>query len=843
MARRDAPALPVEERREAILQALAAGRSLVLSAETGSGKTTAVPRMLLEAQVARGRIVVLQPRRLATRAAARRVAETMGEEVGGRVGFRTRHESRDGRQTQLLFVTDGLFARMAQDDPTLGGIGLVMVDEFHERSLSSDLAVGFVRHLQATSRPDLRLVLASATIDTMAIATELGAAVVSSTGRLHPVVLEYQPPPREDEPLWRHAARVAASAARRGEAGDILVFLPGKGEIDRCIATLRADPAITEAGCTVLPLHGSLSGAEQDEAIREGPGRRIVVATNVAETSLTIPGVTLVIDSGHVRMHRYDPHRGLNALRLEPASQASAAQRAGRAGRVRPGRCIRLWSERAHARREAATPPEVERVDLAECVLLLASLGWRDAASFPWVSPPPPERLASARRVLRSLDAIDDAGAITPLGGELAQVPAHPRLARFLHGAHALGVAGRASLWAAIVAERDPAERVRREALAEMLHHGDPLGDLSARERLVEAASRGAAVPEGTDRGACADIARAAALLARAVRRAASDDPWPTAEPEHRRLVRALLPAFPDRIGWRQDAHRPQVSLEGLRAAELRPDSLASAAGPLIALDVGDRTDGRRTVATLGLAEGVPEELLRACCASRFSLHAGLAWDAERQLVVHSEQELFDGTPFRERLRDVREGDVPAEASAILAEQVLAGTVRLERWDERVDGWIARVTCVAGWFPERRLATYTDEERTVLLRELCDGAFRASQVRDREVLELVQSALSWDDREFVARMAPAEVPLPSGRRLRITYEPGQPPRGRGRIQDFYGLDETPRVAGGRVPVLLELTGPNQRPLQVTADLGNFWRVLYPQLRPELKRRYPKHEWR
>ncbi len=836
------PLLPVEALRDAILDSLRAGQSLILSAETGSGKTTAVPRMLLESSIVPGSIVVLQPRRIATRAAARRVAAMLGEPVGGRVGFRTRHERSESRETRLLFVTDGLFVRMIQDDPGLRGIGIVMVDEFHERSLSSDLAVGLVRHLQSTSRPDLKLVLASATIDAEGLAGGMGARVVESPGRLHAVDISYEPPARDDEPSWRVAARTAATALRSGERGDILIFLPGKGEIDRCVESLRGEAIVNDRGARILPLHGSLPPAEQDEAIQEGGVQRIVVATNVAETSLTIPGVTLVVDSGLARVHRFDPRRGLNTLRLEPISQASAAQRSGRAGRVRAGRCVRLWSERAHGRRAPFEAPEVERVELAEARLLLAAFGWNEVDSFPWVTAPPVERLADAESSLRVTGAIDASGAITDLGRQLAPIPAHPRLARFLLAAHAVAVASRAATWAAIVGERDPAERVDREELARCLGHDDPLGDLVARERLVERVAAGERVA-GVDRGAVREIELAARQLARAVRESANDDPWPTKEDEHSRLMRALVAAFPDRVGWRIDPLRPHVAMAGVRACELSPRSLITGTGPLLALDIGDRADGRRTVSTLGLAEPLPEPLLRQVLPGRFTVRRELRWDPARQVVVDVQDERFDETVVASKARDVTSARESPGADGVLADEILAGRVKLNRWDEGVDRWLARVRSVAAWFPERSITRFDDTELAVLLRELCDGAVRAAEVRDREVLPIFQGALGWEEQQFVEKMAPAEVGLPSGRRLRLTYEPGQPPRGRGRIQDFFGLTETPRVAGGREAVLLELTGPNMRPLQVTSDLGNFWRVLYPQIRPELKRRYPRHDWR
>ncbi|MDA0802927.1 MAG: ATP-dependent helicase HrpB [Planctomycetota bacterium] len=838
------PSLPIEAHRDAILSALRDGTTLLLSAETGSGKTTVVPRMLLEQPVVPGKVIVLQPRRIATRAAARRVAEVLGEPIGRRVGFVTRHERCESRETRLLFVTDGLFLRMVQSDPTLRGVGVVMVDEFHERSLATDLAVGLVRALQASDRRDLRLVVASATLDARTLATTLGAADVTIPGRLHPVELSYQPPPRDDEPAWRHASRVAAAAVQQGEAGDILVFLPGKGEIDRCVSALRDERAVQDRSIQVVPLHGSLPAAAQDDAIREGATPRIVVATNVAETSLTIPGVTLVIDSGLVRIHRFDPRRGLNTLRVEPTSQASATQRAGRAGRVRPGRCIRLWSERSHARRAAFEAPEVERVELAESRLLLASLGWRDPDTFPWVTPPPTDRLEAAGKSLSLIGALDADGSVTALGSQLASIPVHPRLGRFMLEGHAMAVGRRAATWAAIVSERDPAERMDREQLAQGPSGDDPMGDIVARERLVECCGAGdGPSPHGADRGACREIEQAARQILRAARDVADADPWPTDVSEHDRLVRALLTAFPDRVGWRLDALRPSVAMEGVRACELSPQSLHTGTGPLLALDIGDRTDGRRTLAVLGLVEPVPEALLRECLPSRFTRVAAMKWDPTRQVVVEAQDERFDGTIITSRTRDVVDPLQSPGASGVLADEIIAKRVRLHRWDDSVDRWLARARTVSAWFPDRRIPLYDDEELGVLLRDLCEGAVRASEVRDREVLPVLQGALSWDDLQFIERMAPHELPLPSGRRLRIDYTPGQAPRARSRIQDFFGLTETPRVGGGRIPVLLELTGPNLRPLQVTGDLANFWRVLYPEIRPELSRRYPKHDWR
>ena len=831
--------LPIEAHRGAILEALASGSSLVLSAETGSGKTTHVPRMLLESAAISGRILVLQPRRVATRAATKFVASRLGEKLGDRVGYRTRLDRQESRATRVLYITDGIFMRMVQSDSLLRGIGVVMVDEYHERTLASDLAVGLVRHLQQSSRPDLKLIVASATIDAESMAITLGASVLRCSGRLFPVAVQYDDGAREGEPSWKRAARGAMTAVNSQKSGDVLIFLPGKGEIERCAEVLRADATVTALGIEVLPLHGALSPDQQDRAIEASNQRRIVVATNVAETSLTIPGVTTVIDAGLLRVHRFDPRRGLNTLRLEEHSRASADQRAGRAGRVRPGVCIRLWSERAHARRAAHEQPEVSRVELAECVLQLAALGWRDAAAFPWMTMPPADRLADAKRILRLVDAIDETSTLTDDGRRMSAIPTHPRMARVLLNAAESAMLKRASMWAAIIGERDPAERVDRETLANLLGPDDSLGDLVARERLVEAV-QGGRVVQGADRGACHEIDQVAKQLERATREAVDADPWPTDHPPHDQLVRCLIAGFPDRVGWRPDANRPHVAMRDLRACEISADSLVLHKGAVIALETGDRGDGRRALATLSLVEHVSDSVLRSELAHRIQTTHEHRWDAQHQAVMDVEEEHFDGAVMSSVARPSKDGP---SAGALIADLIVDGTLHLERWDESIERWLARVRTVAQWFPERNLPTFTSDDLRIVLRDLCADATRWSQVRERLVLPVLEEAISWEDRRFVDVTAPSEITLPSGRQLRITYEPGQPPRARGRIQDFYGLAETPRVAGGREAVLLELTGPNMRPLQVTSDLGNFWKVLYPQIRPELKRRYPKHDWR
>ncbi|MBI1373258.1 MAG: ATP-dependent helicase HrpB [Phycisphaera sp.] len=848
--------LPVNTIAEDIVAHLREGNRLVLTAPTGSGKTTQVPQIVHRAgdAITDKQIVVLQPRRLATRMVARRVAHELKCDVGGLVGYQTRHESHVSRDTRIRFMTEGLFLRLMQSDPTLRYVGCVILDEFHERNLDADVSLALLRQLQDARRPDLRVVVMSATLDAEAVAAYLDCESLHAEGRAYPVDVTYLKK-LPSKPVWDLAGEALDGFLNAGRDGDVLVFMPRVFEINRTIRACQAVVSRSGETIDVLPLHGSLPPAEQDRAVGPSKRRKVIVATNVAETSITIDGVTCVIDSGEVQMARYDPDRALNLLRVEPCSRASADQRAGRAGRTAPGVCLRLWTETDHARRDAQTPPEVRRVELAEAVLRLKTMGVADVRGFGWLDRPDDADVDHAIALLRELGAIDGGeeasgadGALTTLGRRMARFPAHPRLARMLLDAADAGCLGRAITWAALIAERDIATRGGAAKLRRFIEPDEPLSDVAVRERALNAArdarfDRHACESIGLHGQTCREVDRAVKQFERLARdmdlplggRRAAQATGMTAA-----LLRCVLAAYGDHVAVRLDAQRPHCAMPGRKRVVLDDATVVTEPGPLVALDVREvgRGDGRETV--LGLASAVTVDTLIDLHPQRVSQRKRAVWDAERLAVEQADETLYDGVVIDCTQRPDAD---PAVAAEMLVERITSGELRLERWDDGVEQWLARVRCVAAWFPERGLITYSDDDLRVILHELVDGATRWSQVRDRPVLDALRNALSWDDTQFVEKNAPTRLDLPSGYKMPVTYEAGAPPKGRAKIQQLYGLTDTPRVAAGRVAVTLEILAPNYRPVQVTTDLASFWANMYPELKKELKRRYPKHEWR
>jgi ATP-dependent helicase HrpB len=841
LARTDS--LPINAFAQEIIQRISRDRTLVLVAETGSGKTTQVPQILLKSGIAgEGRIVVLQPRRLAARAVARRVAFEMGVREGGLVGYRTRYERVESAETKILFMTDGLFVRLAQGTQDLKGISVVVLDEFHERGISTDLAAGMVRRLQSQRRPDLRVAIMSATLDAARLGEVFGVEPLSVPGRMHPVDIRFLGDVRANEDVIDRAVNAIVDAAGNLQ-GDGLVFMPGRNEIQRTIEALRS--RLPSGAFDVMALHGGQSPEEQDRALNPSDRRKIVVATNVAETSLTIPGIRFVVDSGLARVHRFDPLRDLNALKLEPISQASARQRAGRAGRTAPGVCLRLWSEATQNRRAEFDAPEVHRIDLSEALLGLSVVGENDPLKFPWIDSPDSSALDRALRVLVGCGAMDTQGRLTLNGRAMAQIPAHPRLARALLEGARRGCAQRAGLWAAFLSERDPFDRENSESMRRHLETDDRPSDVIARERIFLTWHGGKANRMSIDSDAAREVARAADHLSSAALRAAGNLTQGSrgaqaGNSSDEAIAESFMLGFPDRIAWRLDRHRPHASMAQRRKVSIDKRSLHEGAGPLLAFEVRQSGGGDTTETTLSMTVALERAWLESTLPHRFANRVEERWEASSQSVEEIEEQLFDDTVIE---RTVRPSRNLAVASEIIAVRMMEDGLRPDEWEEQIVPWIARTRWVASTFPQRDLLTYSDDDLRILFAEIAAGASRWSQVRGRSCLATVLSALSYEDQTFVQQMAPADIRLPSGYKMKLIYENGQPPRGSAKIQDFYGLDQTPSVAGGRIAVRLEILGPNRRPLQTTADLAGFWRVLYPEIRNELRRRYPRHEWR
>ena len=815
--------LPAVDAAPGIASVVGTGGRAVVVAPPGTGKSTALPSALLDRLP--GRIFVTQPRRLAARMLARRVASIRNVELGGEVGFATRTERREGGRTRLCYLTEGLLLRRMLGAHGPGPDDLVVLDEFHERSIDADLLFGILRERRS------RVLVSSATLDAASIGEALGAEIFSIESRIHPVEIHHRRAPSA-EPVWDLAAEAVRETLRDiSDDGDLLVFMPGRFEIDRTIAACRR---IAE-GCEVLPLHGGLPAAAQDAAVSGSGRRKIVVATNIAETSITIPRVTTVIDSGIARIARFDRERDLDRLVTEPVSRASAVQRAGRAGRVRPGRCRRLYTETDFLRRDPHEAPAIRREDLAGPFLRLRVAGFQPEA-FPWLDPPEPLAATHADAVLDSIDAVRD-GVTTEDGRRIASLPVPPRVGRFLLDAGRRGGGRLAAACAAILGERDVAPRASAASLAGVLAGGDPRSDLVARARLILAGERRG---PGIDPGAMSDAISAARQLERLVGRGQGSAGEEI--DEITAIVEALVAAFPDRVAYRRDRSRDECVLPGRRNVMLGRGSIVRGEGFLIASSIrGARHRGRETT-VLELATAIDETLVKSVMGKRFGVEHRFSFDVEHGRVERIEARTFDDLRIDERRSGIGDTERTAAAACLLAAIEDEG-IAIPGWSQDVEAFIDRVDRVAAWFPDRGVTAFGLEDLQVLRAEIVGRRHRIADLPgSARILEIVRSALDWSDLQFVDRMAPTRVQLPRGRTMRIEWRRGEPPRGSARIGDLVDLERTPTVAGGRVPIVLEILAPNSRPVQVTDDLEGFWTNTYPGIRKELRRRYPRHPW-
>ena len=881
--------LPIDEVLPAVLAALEHGRALVVEAPPGAGKTTRIPLALLEAGLA-GRdaagepreVLVLQPRRLAARMAAQRVAELLGEAPGERVGYQVRFESAAGPRTRLRFITEGLLARKLHADPTLRGVGVVVLDEFHERHLDGDVGLALLRELQRGARPDLGIVVMSATLDAAPVQRYLsegtgGCARVTSAGRMHAVAIEYQGAVAEQE-LPAAVNRAFKKLLDEGPDGDILVFLPGAREILQ--ATAACSGLAAHAGVAVLPLHGELAADQQDLAVRPGPRRKLILATNVAETSVTIDGVVAVVDSGLVRLPAHDPWTGIPTLSVSKVSRASATQRAGRAGRTRPGRCLRLYSQADHDRRPEFTPPEVARADLAAALLDLHAFAVADPAAFAWFEAPPAAALQAGEALLRRLGAVDPAGRLTTQGQRMLRFPLHPRLARLLAEGEDRGVAALACGAAALLAERGvrpgnhlahtdadadvlvdlaEVERLRGrgrdddETPRGGLLPGPARRVLQVRDqllRLCERPARKGPAPQdmspGTVRPVPADMSRRPGgsapqdMSPGTARPAPPDMSRQGVQAREDALRRALLAAFPDRVAQaRDDADGGRVlALAGGGAARLSPASVVRTAPWLLALAVEQRREGERgSHVVVRSACAVEPGWLVDQLVDEVEARDELSFNAARERVEGRSELRYHGL----LLESSPHRKLPPAATALLRETALAaGPGRFVADPEALAGLAARTAFVAAQVPG--FPTLTDADLRAALAELCEGRTSFAELRAADLMGTLLARVAGAQGGALERMAPTHIQLPGGRRLAVHYEPGKPPWVASRLQDFFGLARGPAIAGGRVPVVLHLLAPNGRAEQVTTDLAGFWDRHYPDLRRSLMRRYPRHAW-
>ncbi|HEX8500356.1 MAG TPA: ATP-dependent helicase C-terminal domain-containing protein [Pyrinomonadaceae bacterium] len=869
--------LPIDEILPRAVETLRRARSLVVEAPPGAGKTTRLPPALLHAGVAGGGdVLVLEPRRLAARMAARRVAEERGERVGETVGYQVRFEQVAGRSTRLRFLTEGVLTRRLLADPTLRGVGCVVLDEFHERHLQADLALALLRRLQRTARPDLKLVAMSATLDAAPVARYLDdCPVLRSEGRRFDVRIEHATRP-DERPLEAQVGDAVRRLVSEGLDGHVLVFLPGAAAIRR--AQGECARVAAEAGLVVLPLHGELPAAEQDAAVRPSERRKLILSTNVAETSVTVEGVAAVVDSGLARAASHSPWSGLPVLKVSRVSRASAVQRAGRAGRTREGRCLRLYTAQDFGARPAHETPEVRRLDLAESVLELRAAGVRDVGGFEWFEPPAAEALAAAETLLRRLGATDDAGRVTETGRAMLRLPLHPRLARIVVEAEARGVAREACTVAALIGERDVRasrvafggagrdagrdggrERARRDAET----HGS--SDLLELLDLFRAAEARAFADDALrrldlDPNAVRAVERVSRQLRRTLAKAEGRGEEKPVGPElseedETRLLISVLAGYPDRVARRRatperrDADAGlELLLSGGGTAELAPSSVVRRAEFLVAVDAEERGDAQRTRAraaktVVRLASAVEPDWLLDLFADALAERVEARWNARDERVEVVRRLTYDQLVVDEWRAPRAEGP---EVTRALAEAALDAGPQAFVDPQETERLLARVEFVGRTFPEANFPALGEEDVRAALAELCDGLRSFAELRESAraggLNERLRRRLTPEQSRLLAQMAPERVTLAKGRQARVTYERGRPPSTASRLQDFFGMREGPRVAGGRVALVLQLLAPNQRPVQVTTDLAGFWERHYPSVRRELGRRYPRHAW-
>ncbi|MBI5362234.1 MAG: DEAD/DEAH box helicase [Planctomycetes bacterium] len=922
--------LPIDGVLPQVVDALRSSACVVLRAPTGAGKTTRVPPAVLDAGLAGSKqVVMLEPRRIAARAAARRMAQERdggrGVELGGEVGFHVRFDRVASARTKILVVTEGLLVRMLQDDPFLERVGVLVFDEFHERNLDTDLALALARKVQLEARPDLKLVVMSATIATKRVAEWLGgAAVVESEGRLHPVMIEHLER-EEDRPV---PLQVAAGVQRvlGSTRGDVLAFLPGVGEIKRTSDELAG--FAQRNGLALHELYGDLPPEEQDAVLRRGSRRKIVLATNVAETSVTIDGVTAVVDSGLARVMRFDPGVGLDRLELERISRASADQRAGRAGRTEPGVALRLWTAAAQRSLDEDTDPEIRRVDLAGPVLQLLSFGERDVRAFPWFEAPAEAALEQALELLARLGALDARG-LTDVGRALARVPSHPRIARLLLEGARRDCASWCAVAGALLSERDPFLRAPRRGVLQAgrganKHHSDSdlLDRVVALEDFEHNGARNSLVGE-LNASAARFVLRAADQLARESERAfrrgtrsatgggagsssadsmgstgsTSSTGWTGAagsagatgskgasgqgpeEPskhdvrpikpgndatsarskDDTRLrgdvakragesielsataeedfLRCVLAAWPDRVARRRAEGDRRAVMLGGRGVRLADESAVMDHELFVCAELDGGRRGERAEATVRLASAIERDWL---ARDRVRVADEVAFDKEKERVFAVRRTYFEDLVLEEAPTGQIDDAAAGEALAEAAGTDLARLIPLS--DAKLANFLARVRSLASWMPDAELPRFDDAWLRAHLGELLHGCRSFDDARKRNWIELLKQQLDWKEQQLLEKEAPERLQVPSGSWITLDYAEGRAPALAVRIQEVFGLADTPRIAGGRVKVVLHLLAPNYRPQQVTEDLASFWNGAYQDVRKELRARYPKHSW-
>jgi ATP-dependent helicase HrpB len=841
--------LPIYEIESDIIRRLKQDRRLILSAPTGSGKSTQVPQMLLRHGLAEnGQVVALQPRRLATRLLAARVASELGVKLGEEVGYQIRFENVTSAKTRIRFVTEGVLLRQMIEDPQLRGVSAILFDEFHERHLYGDITLARALDQQERYRPDLLLTVMSATLDAKELEKYLApCSILASSGRTFPVEIEYLPyrSSQNGPPVWETAADAFRGFVHGGGEGDVLVFMPGGFEIAQTIEAIRST---SEAkGYIVLPLHGELTPRDQDAAVARYDRPKVVVATNVAETSITIDGVRLVIDSGLARIARYDANRGINTLLVERISQANADQRTGRAGRTAPGKCLRLWSRQEHDERAPQELPEIRRLDLAEVVLTLKSAGVKDLRTFRWLEKPDEISLTHAEELLTDLGALEPDGGLSETGRKMLAFPMHPRYARMLLAAQEYGCVHQACLVAALTQGRDLL--IRNAGKETATAREDLFGEEATSDFWILMRAWNYAAKNQFRMDLCRKLGihsvtarQVGPLLEQFLRIAKAEglDTQPR-EVKEEALQKCILIGFSDRVSRRLDEGTLRCEMVHGRRGVLARESKVQHSPLFVAAEIREIEGRDRELNTvISLATAVDISWLRELFPSDLKSEVQVQYDAQQKRVLAAELLRFRGLALAAKRIDPPPADLAAK---ILADEIIAERLSLPNWDHSVEQWLARLSFLCATCPDLQLPEIQEDDKKDIIQQLCHGAVSYKDIKEREVKPMVVSWLSAAQRELLDQHAPERLKLPNDRTPKVNYEKGKSPFISLRIQELYDVNQTPKIAMGRVPVTVHILTPGMKPVQVTQDLANFWREHYPKIKSELQRRYPKHFWR
>lgn len=845
--------LPIDALLPQVVDILRDHRCLVLQAPPGAGKTTRIPPALQGSGLFEGKtIVLLEPRRLAARAAASRMAYERGETVGQSVGYWVRWDRKLSAQTKIWVLTEGMFLHVLQQDPFLEQIGAVIFDEFHERNLPTDLGLAMARKVQQEANPDLRLLIMSATISPKDLATYLeDCPTLVSEGQSAPVAIEHL-----EAADSRSIPEQAATGIRQVFAqsdGDILVFLPGMGEIQRTTQLLQ-DWACRHT-VAIFPLHGSMPLEEQDRVLAPCDKTKIILSTNVAETSLTIEGIRTVVDTGYARILRYDANTGLNRLELERISQASSIQRAGRAGRTEPGLCLRLWTKHQQHKLSLDTEPEIHRVDLSGAILELLHWGEYDIPNFPWFEAPPQTAVEQGMRLLQGLGAIDTSGRMTPLGHRMAQIPLHPRLSRMMLAAQTLGCLTESALLAAMLSERDPFSPP--EPGHSKIPVEESLDILDRLETLQAWASQAPPTPL-TYRLKTSSVASVFRLQKQLLQLFLDTEPTQFAAPGsyesksssstdthaksneiEDRLRRCLLVAYPDRVARRRTStpQSTQGLLVGGKGVQLARSQVPLNSDWFLCIDISTGGQGQSADWWVRLATPIQESWLPV---EPFREQVEVFFDAEKQRVSSWTRKRWHDLVVSEKISESQDNDAIAQCLAEAASTRLEQALPLQ--DPQVRRFLARIRSLSRWMPEHNIPCFSEEEIRAMLPMLCAGKRSFAELQSLPLVAIWQDSLPYKTRQLLEQEAPERIEVPSGSQIRLEYQEDGPPILAVKIQEMFGLTETPRIAGGKISVLLHLLAPSMRPQQVTQDLANFWKHTYREVRKELRQRYPKHAW-